>query len=190
MSRISLFIIIGGLILAIGLSLGVYEWLERKPTLTDDRNDSNIEEKEQLMKESRALSAGNITDEQLAQYEKDGLNPFGHDVNMNKLADYHYQEYIHGMSHQKVAADKKWGFYEIHTVRIQWLLDGLEVENQVQIVNKNQYRNILNRWIAGDFSKVDQDHNTIWEMQDGTVGEATGILSAKEEKEYIESVVD
>ena len=40
---------------------------------------------------------------------------------------------------------------------------------------------------SSDFSQVDQDHNTVWRLQGGTIGEATGILTPKEEQAYIES---
>ncbi len=53
--------------------------------------------------------------------------------------------------------------------------------------NEDVYRDILERWADGDFSRVDQDHNAIWNMQNGTIGKATGILNAEEEKVYKES---
>ncbi|QGS67873.1 hypothetical protein CV093_01335 [Oceanobacillus sp. 143] len=105
-------------------------------------------------------------------------------MDLNELTAALYNEYIHGMSHQKVRADKKWGFYEIHLERIKWLLEGLDV---VSIENGSTYRNILQRWDKGDFSKVDKDHNAIWKIQKGTVGKATGILSLEEEQKYIDS---
>ncbi|AXI07698.1 hypothetical protein CUC15_01280 [Oceanobacillus zhaokaii] len=127
---------------------------------------------------------GKITEEQLQRYKKEGLNPFGQELDLNELTAALYNEYIHGMSHQKVRADKKWGFYEIHLERIKWLLEGLDV---VSIENGSTYRNILQRWDKGDFSKVDKDHNAIWKIQKGTVGKATGILSLEEEQKYIDS---
>ncbi|WP_155890107.1 DUF6241 domain-containing protein [Peribacillus kribbensis] len=37
-----------------------------------------------------------------------------------------------------------------------------------------------------DFSKVDEDHNAIWRLQDSSVGEATDIMSPEQEKAFIE----
>lgn len=111
-------------------------------------------------------------------------NPFDDSVLIEELNDSHYQKYIHGMAHQKVKASEKWGFYLITEERIQWLLDGLEVAD---LKHDDLYRDILGRWAEGDFSSVDQDHNRIWDLQNGTIGKATGILSPEEEQAYIKS---
>ncbi|MCJ7840033.1 DUF6241 domain-containing protein [Lederbergia sp. NSJ-179] len=110
-------------------------------------------------------------------------NPFGQKSTQEELTDSDYRNYIHKMSHQKVKADEKWGFYEITPERIDWLLQGL---NQVNLKNESVYRDILERWKDGDFSKVDQDHNAIWQLQGGTIGKATGILSPEEEEAFLQ----
>jgi hypothetical protein len=46
---------------------------------------------------------------------------------------------------------------------------------------------ILNRWAEGDFSRADKDHNAIWNVQGGTIGEATGVMSPEEEQQYLET---
>ncbi|WP_246001333.1 DUF6241 domain-containing protein [Oceanobacillus piezotolerans] len=136
------------------------------------------------LEHTRLEIQGNISEEELGQYHKDGLNPFGDSTHMSELTSYHYNEYIHGMSHQKVKASEKWGFYEIHPTRINWLLEGLET---VDVDNEEIYQDILERWRAKDFSRVDKDHNQIWKIQNGTIGEASGILSPEEEQAYINS---
>ncbi|MDX1771457.1 MAG: DUF6241 domain-containing protein, partial [Planococcaceae bacterium] len=40
-------------------------------------------------------------------------------------------------------------------------------------------------WEEDDFSRVDEDHNIIWSLQNGTVGRATGILTYEEELRFI-----
>lgn len=117
--------------------------------------------------------------------ENEYVNPFHESYTSEELTDRHYQDYIHKMSHQKVIADTKWGFYRITEERIDWLLESLEVT--YDSLNEGKiYREILMRWKSEDFSRVDQDHNVIWRLQGGSIGEATGILSAEEEKRYIE----
>ncbi|WP_146116194.1 DUF6241 domain-containing protein [Paenibacillus sp. AR247] len=37
----------------------------------------------------------------------------------------------------------------------------------------------------GDFSTVDDDHNFLWMIENGSIGKAKGILTQKEEKEFI-----
>lgn len=112
------------------------------------------------------------------------LNPFGDPMELAELTDGAYQNYIHKMSHQKVVANVKWGFYEITNERINWLLEGLSV---AELEHKQTYQDILVRWASGDFSQVDKDHNTVWQLQGGTIGEATGILSPEEEQAYIKT---
>ncbi|WP_062107320.1 DUF6241 domain-containing protein [Bacillus niameyensis] len=115
--------------------------------------------------------------------EQGELNPFGKKLFIADLTDGDYQNYIHKMSHQKIKADEKWGLYLITQERIDWLLAGLD---QSDLKHKKVYKEILERWTAGDFSRVDRDHNAIWKLQKGTIGKATGILSPEEEKAYIE----
>ncbi|MFC4022401.1 DUF6241 domain-containing protein [Oceanobacillus longus] len=112
------------------------------------------------------------------------MNPFGQAIVVSDIKEDHIQGYIHNMSHQKVEASEKWGFYEITDERINWLLEAV---NNGDYPNGDTYRDILERWANGDFSSVVQDHNTVWSLQDGTIGKATGILSKEEEQAFIES---
>ena len=41
-------------------------------------------------------------------------------------------------------------------------------------------------WERGDFSETDAEHNYIWELQDGTLGKARGLMSREEEMDFIE----
>ncbi|MEH7118522.1 DUF6241 domain-containing protein [Neobacillus vireti] len=92
---------------------------------------------------------------------------------------------IHKMSHQKVESRKKWGAIPLTPGRVKQLLM-VVLKNEKNYVNSSVYIDILERWSEGDFSTVDKDHNKIWNLQGGTVGKAVGILSAEEEKAYIE----
>lgn len=90
------------------------------------------------------------------------------------------------MSHQKVIAEDKWGFYEITDDRIAWLLTALENEKvKENVEHLETYQEILVRWSEDDFSEVDKDHNAVWRLQGGNVGIATGILSKEAEEKYI-----
>ena len=172
-------------VVVVAVALGTYNWLDNgseKVSATSDTKEK--EQAEEVLQENRKDIKGNISDADLAAFKEENLNPFGESTKMEELTDYAYQEYIHGMSHQKVKASKKWGFYEIHPSRIQWLLDGLD---KVELDHENAYRNILEKWNNGDFSSVDDDHNAIWSLQNGTVGKATGILSAEAEQAYVNS---
>ncbi|WP_430788017.1 DUF6241 domain-containing protein [Virgibacillus flavescens] len=177
-------IIISFAIVTLGLvAWGTYSWLSDSSKKVDGSvEDIEKQRAEQKIQENRKEIQGNISEDDLAVFEEKNLNPFGEETDMSQLDDYMYQEYIHGMSHQKVEANKKWGFYEIHPSRITWLLKGLD---KTELEHEETYRNILEKWNNENFSSVDDDHNVIWDLQNGSVGRATGILSAEEEQAYV-----
>ena len=41
---------------------------------------------------------------------------------------------------------------------------------------------------AGKYEKMDEDHNKIWKLQSGNLGEGKGIMSEAEQKELINQV--
>ncbi|MFL8936280.1 DUF6241 domain-containing protein [Rossellomorea oryzaecorticis] len=112
--------------------------------------------------------------------ESSAENPFGEDVK-TPLSEKLMQQYIHAMSHQKVAAKEKWSFFEITDERLAFLQNQLEVQ---QYKNETLYADILSSWQSGDFSNAVSQHNAIWNLQDGSIGEATGLLSPKEEEAF------
>lgn len=94
------------------------------------------------------------------------------------------QKKIHHMSHQKVRAEHKWNNLQITQERIERLLEVVE-HNKDKYTHYELYNDILVRWKNGDFSKADKDHNSVWELQGGTIGKAVGLLTAEEEQEFI-----
>lgn len=59
------------------------------------------------------------------------------------------------------------------------------MNNSNDLVHEDVYTDILRKWQKKNFNEVDQDHNSVWNLQGGTVGEATGILTEEEEKDYV-----
>ncbi len=150
-----------------------------------DSNQSQVKDEEQTEQgdSEETQQVTELSEEKFENSEAENLNPFGDSTPQQQLTDKDYQNYIHQMSHQKVEAEEKWGFYLITDERIEWLLQGLD---KVELgENESTYQAILERWQAGDFSQVDEDHNAIWRMQGGTIGKATGILSESAEKAFI-----
>ncbi|GEN44421.1 DUF6241 domain-containing protein [Alkalibacillus haloalkaliphilus] len=155
-----------------------------------DRAEASSEDEER-----EALPVGRIVDAEEEDDEEEidrgevhtvELNPFGEPVSQSELTKHEVRDYIHKMSHQKIEADIKRGFYLITDERIQWLIDGVE-QARGEMPGDDVYLDILSRWAQDDFSRVDEDHNVIWNMQNGEIGEATGILNEEEERAYIEA---
>ena len=168
----------------IGIIAVVY--FDINENLFKEADNSNADTNQENIREVVKVGQEDLEEEIKKESEEKYVNPFQEEYTQEELTDRHYQDYIHKMSHQKVIADAKWGFYKITNERIDWLLDSLE--KTYDSLNEGKiYRDILTKWKNEDFSKVDQDHNTIWNLQGGSIGEATGILSAEEEKEYIEN---
>ena len=156
------------IVTAIGVYIAIGS-LEHNP-FTKGKNHDNI------------VSTAGVTTDSTKNIIKDD-NPFGEEVK-TPLSESLIQQYIHAMSHQKVKAKEKWSYFKISDDRITFLLSQLEVNNYT---HETTYKEILTSWKNGDFSEAVSDHNTIWRMQEGTVGIATGLLSSKQEQEYIES---
>jgi hypothetical protein len=97
------------------------------------------------------------------------------------------QQVIHDMSHQKVGAKDKWGAMPLTPERVNRLIEVIKENNYY---SSNVYLEILNRWAKGDFSQAVEDHNIIWDLQGGNVGEAQRLLSPVEEKLYIKENFD
>lgn len=102
-----------------------------------------------------------------------------------QVTDSQVQSIIHKMSHQKVKADQKWGKLEITKQRLEYMSVIID-EYKNELEHYDVYRDILDHWLAGDFSRAHIDHNKIWQLQKGTIGEATGLLNEAEEAFYIE----
>ncbi|MBY7144754.1 hypothetical protein KFZ56_17175 [Virgibacillus sp. NKC19-3] len=143
---------------------------------------------------SAIVSEGSIDEKQVqpvkhnaSNNEKKEENPFGGYIQQKDLTDKNFNDYIHYMSHQKIDADSKWGFYQITDERIDWLLEGL-AKTLVNLEEEEKFKTILERWKEDDFSQIDKDHNLVYESRgEPTTGKATGILSETEERKYIQN---
>ncbi|CKF92370.1 Uncharacterised protein [Bacillus paranthracis] len=89
------------------------------------------------------------------------------------------------MAHQKTKADQKWGYIFITQERIESLFDIVKSNDLVQ---GTTYADILERWKQGKYEKMDADHNKIWKLQSGNLGEGKGVMSEAEQKELINQV--
>nr|WP_263324727.1 DUF6241 domain-containing protein [Neobacillus sp. Marseille-Q6967] len=90
------------------------------------------------------------------------------------------------MSHQKVFAHQKWGSSEITREKVVKLFEVIQGTTFEQESTKKMLLSVLEPWTTGDFSNAVAGHNSIWNQQGGTVGEAIRLLTPKEELIYIE----
>ncbi len=100
-----------------------------------------------------------------------------------------FKQEIHEMTHQKVYASHKWGEVVVTEELIDDMLQKLD-EQQEEFKNASFYHETLTAWKRGDFSNAVEVHNEIWASQSGTIGQATRLLTAEEEKEYIERLLE
>lgn len=87
---------------------------------------------------------------------------------------------MHKMTHQKIIADEKWGAIPMTKENI---------DNLVKVLENGDYDSrllrIAKKWQDGNFNSVADDHNTLWNMQGGTIGRAIRNATEEEEREFI-----
>ncbi|WP_424236919.1 DUF6241 domain-containing protein [Bhargavaea ginsengi] len=119
-----------------------------------------------------------------ALMEIDGLDRTG--VNGNSPEE-KILEIMHQMTHQKIAADQKWGAIPMTTRNIEQIESIVSSSKKIRSPQaKKQLIQMIAKWENGDFSEADEDHNYIWKLQKGTLGKARGLLSKEEELLFIE----
>ena len=63
----------------------------------------------------------------------------------------------------------------------------LDIVKSNDLVQGTTYADILERWKQGQYEKMDEDHNKIWKLQSGNLGEKR-VMSEAEQKELINQV--
>lgn len=91
---------------------------------------------------------------------------------------------MHGMTHQKVVAEEKWFAVQMTQAKVTDYLNMVQ-NNRDQYVEAQALEHILTKWSKGDFSSVDEDHNFLWQLEGGTEGKATGVMTQAEEDAYV-----
>jgi hypothetical protein len=127
--------------------------------------------------------------EKTATKEKKHPTETGFTKDIYTYSDVDIQATLHKMAHQKVYAEEKWGYIAITPQRIDSLIAMIE-ERKNELEQENLYLEILKRWQKNDFSQAVNDHNRIWEMQNGNIGPAIKLLTPEEELQYINSQKD
>lgn len=101
------------------------------------------------------------------------------------LEEYKMQNIIHNMSHQKVKAEERWGHSQITKGKTDRLLE-IAKANVDNYEHEATYIEILEKWAINDFAGAVEDHNAIWGLQGGNVGEAYRLMTPVEEWDYIQ----
>ncbi|KFN02631.1 CTP synthase [Bacillus clarus] len=171
-------IIAGMVVIGVGITYGILYYLNHsKPTA---KKTSTAAPAVEVLADSKVK----VEDAKLLENGNYSLPNSGFNKDF-KWTDEKIQATLHEMAHQKVKADQKWGYIFITQERIESLLD---VVNNNDLVQKNTYIDILERWKQGKYEKADQDHNKIWKLQSGNLGEGKGVMSQDEQKELINKV--
>ena len=161
-------------ILALGLLGGAGYWFIQDFVGGDGDDISAVVE--QI--EEREVSADTDTDTASAETDETNGEQTA-DMEEGKL-----QTYLHQMTHQKIVADKKRGAIEMSEENIANMLKIVK-ENKEHYRHGDFYEETLVAWQNGDFSNAVTVHNTIWNWHNGSVGRATGLMSAEQEAEYV-----
>lgn len=85
---------------------------------------------------------------------------------------------LHKMINTKIVADEVWGLTNITPELCDVLL--AEV-TQSEYQHKEAMLKMLANWRDGDFRNAVEEHNYLWELLGGTVGEATGLTEETRE---------
>jgi hypothetical protein len=141
---------------------------------------SKHEKQKEEIKE-KAEAAGVTTEEFIEQTQAIKGISYKVDLDENATQD-EVMAVMHKMTHQKVRAEQKWGAIPMIPETIN---DVYEVVAKSNFDRKEDLLAILERWKKGDFSRADDDHNYFWTHQGGTIGKAYGLMSEKEEAEFI-----
>ena len=91
---------------------------------------------------------------------------------------------MHKMTHQKIIASEKWGLIRMNEESIA---KAKQILQDSDFNSKEDLLEIIGRWENGQFDQVDDDHNYIWNLQGGSIGRATGVLSVQQEQEFIQN---
>ncbi|KAB7704818.1 hypothetical protein F9802_16785 [Bacillus aerolatus] len=92
-------------------------------------------------------------------------------------------EVMHKMTHQKILAHEKWGAIEMTPDNVK-KVKGHVLANDFK--SEKFFIEILNKWESGNFSRVDKDHNALWNVQSGTIVAAAGLMTEEQEQQFIE----
>ncbi|MBP3041557.1 hypothetical protein J9303_19125 [Bacillaceae bacterium Marseille-Q3522] len=157
------------LALAISISFYIFRSSHTPKELTAAEKNAAEEKVEKMTAEmEQSISEENLQDE-LTNYQT--------------MTENEILQEIHNMSHQKVEADEKWGFSLITPEKVEKLYEVIEKSD---FKYRDKVLSLLQPWLQGDFSNAVTVHNEIWELQDGTIGKATRLLTAVEEVEYLQ----
>ncbi|WP_413367670.1 DUF6241 domain-containing protein [Lysinibacillus sp. 3P01SB] len=124
----------------------------------------------------------------LEYYKKDQMKSSLQTVEEN-TPEWVFKQEIHAMTHQKVYASDKWDEVVVTEELIDAMLQKLD-EQKEDFKNASFYDETLTAWKRGDFSNAVEVHNEIWASQNGTIGKATRLLTAEEEKQYVDRLLD
>lgn len=86
----------------------------------------------------------------------------------------------HAMANTLIKADHIWDTVPMNKINVDKLLALIQKLSDGK--EKTKLQAIAQKWKKSDFTEVDKDHNTVWNMLDGTTGKATGIKKDEVEK--------
>lgn len=157
------------------LALGIYWSINFIPSKLAEWGGSSTEPPEPMEEEE----VEELMSHEPEESEEEISEQFPQDMSENQVMDA-----IHHMTHQKVKSKdgKKWGALQVTPDRVERLIEIVEA-NDYQ--HEDFYLETLKEWEAGNFENAVTVHNYIWNVKNGTIGEAERLLTPEEEAWYI-----
>jgi len=184
-------LILGGLVLVLLIgAFVVYKMNEnaRAYELEQQKKQQLQEERMALLEKQQEEEAKQAAEEAAAQESAEQTGFIGGIEYDTGLAEDSTEaeviDVMHKMTHQKVRAEKKHGAIPMVEDTINQVYD---LVLNSSFPNKEKMLEIADKWKNGWFDTIDSDHNFFWELQDGQIGKAYGVLSRDEEKTFIKN---
>ncbi|MEC0176961.1 DUF6241 domain-containing protein [Paenibacillus favisporus] len=177
-------VVVAAIAVAVGTGLFVKHFIDALVTDPEDRKQAeNLTPAPTPKPGQTRTNLGNLRTDDNDQVDlvlKDALKP------EIVVAESDVVNIMHHMTHQKVKAKEKWVSIEMTPERVQLLEQIIQVKG-TSWINYARMLDIAKKWETGDFSTVDEDHNFFWMIENGSIGKAKGVLTEKEEQEFIKN---
>lgn len=110
------------------------------------------------------------------------VDKIDYNIKINSSSEADVLATMNQMCHQKIVAKDKWGAVPMIPSTIN---DIFQIVDRSDFETRTALLQILEKWLQGDFSTVDRDHDYILKLQNGSIGFSKGKATPEEEAQFI-----